>query len=596
MPGFTYTLELLEPLLANSLAGDANSALSLLYVPGSLVRGAAISVYCETHSVDAGDETTEVRRLFFDGRTRFLHAYPVITESERRSLPAPLAWHNRKRLQEGESKRARMNFDLSVKPELREQHELKGLGEARFCWLKPDDEKADRIAYWVATGEQLNVHTQRDAVLGRADEVRGAVFRYEALPAGLKLKGVVLTKDKEDADTLGNLLKRTLRLGKSRSAGYGAVKVTVSEPFADGDEVEHELGRFLFEERRERKAEAERMREAQSDGDRPEYADAYEREMVEEEIEPQSPEETNTFRKFTLTLLSDTIVRDENGQHTLNPLPALARKLGREYGLELDNTRSFCKAEMVGGFNRKWGLPLPQVVAIAAGSLFTIKVTGDAPLPLSLLEQLQQEGLGERRLDGYGRVVAGWYYNPPKLWSKEDERDRQRAQVKSGQEPIPLTDEERRLAELMLSRLLRRDLDRMLQVRAGELRVKGNVSNSQLSRLRGLIFSVMGEASPVRRVGRMTEFLTREEEKSSAAWESLRRARVSTEGNPRLNEWIRRVLTEENSPWKELAKDPTQLKRSLGDITVEPDYAMAVEYRLRLIDAVLERKAKPSGE
>ena len=52
MPGFTYVLELLEPLLANSLAGDANSAQSLPYVPGSLIRGALINVYRQTHQLD----------------------------------------------------------------------------------------------------------------------------------------------------------------------------------------------------------------------------------------------------------------------------------------------------------------------------------------------------------------------------------------------------------------------------------------------------------------------------------------------------------------------------------------------------------------
>ena len=40
MNGLLYTLRTLEPVLANSLGGDANSAQSLPYVPGGLVRGA----------------------------------------------------------------------------------------------------------------------------------------------------------------------------------------------------------------------------------------------------------------------------------------------------------------------------------------------------------------------------------------------------------------------------------------------------------------------------------------------------------------------------------------------------------------------------
>ena len=45
MDGFTYTLTLQEPVLANSLGGDPNSANSLFYIPGGLVRGAAINAY-----------------------------------------------------------------------------------------------------------------------------------------------------------------------------------------------------------------------------------------------------------------------------------------------------------------------------------------------------------------------------------------------------------------------------------------------------------------------------------------------------------------------------------------------------------------------
>ena len=45
MKGLKYTLILEEPVLANSLAGDTNSARSLPYIPGGLIRGALVNAY-----------------------------------------------------------------------------------------------------------------------------------------------------------------------------------------------------------------------------------------------------------------------------------------------------------------------------------------------------------------------------------------------------------------------------------------------------------------------------------------------------------------------------------------------------------------------
>jgi len=86
MNGFTYTLTLLEPVLANSLGGEPNSANSLFYIPGGLVRGAAINSY--SGKKDAGDD--DFRRLFLDGSARFLNAYPLSENG--RSLPTPLKY------------------------------------------------------------------------------------------------------------------------------------------------------------------------------------------------------------------------------------------------------------------------------------------------------------------------------------------------------------------------------------------------------------------------------------------------------------------------------------------------------------------------
>src|SRR4051812_1461056 len=90
MTTIAYRLYLEQPLLATAPQGDQNSAVSYDYIPGSLVRGALIGRYHrQAASADLAADPA-ARRLFFDGTTLFLHAYPL-AECGGRTVPTPLA-------------------------------------------------------------------------------------------------------------------------------------------------------------------------------------------------------------------------------------------------------------------------------------------------------------------------------------------------------------------------------------------------------------------------------------------------------------------------------------------------------------------------
>ncbi len=89
MKVINYRIDLLEPTLVTSLQGDPNSAVAFDYLPGSVLRGILIGKYLGSKSADASDGT--LRRLFFDGTTRYLNGYPL-DAYDHPGLPVPVSW------------------------------------------------------------------------------------------------------------------------------------------------------------------------------------------------------------------------------------------------------------------------------------------------------------------------------------------------------------------------------------------------------------------------------------------------------------------------------------------------------------------------
>ncbi len=154
----TYDIELLEPLLATSLDGDPNSSVSYNMIPGSVLRGALIGGY----GIQKMD--TETRRLFFDGTTQFLNAYPLAydEEFEERHETHPLPLSLRKLKQEP-SKVVDFAHGLWDKVE-RLGASLFGRFEGQQLHLY----KMER---------RITIHTQRHREYGRARREQGAVYQ-----------------------------------------------------------------------------------------------------------------------------------------------------------------------------------------------------------------------------------------------------------------------------------------------------------------------------------------------------------------------------------------------------------------------------------
>lgn len=110
---------------------------------------------------------------------------------------------------------------------------------------------------------------------------------------------------------------------------------------------------------------------------------------------------------FSLTLRSPAIVRSPQGVPTTEVSPGVLEAYGFTVpsGLEWIRQASFVDPEVVSGWSLAWGLPKPTTLALAAGSVLTYRAPArERDAVLSLLEELEERGLGERVREGYGEV------------------------------------------------------------------------------------------------------------------------------------------------------------------------------------------------
>ncbi|MBI3950569.1 MAG: CRISPR-associated RAMP protein Csx10 [Acidobacteria bacterium] len=542
-----YRITLLEPTLVTALEGDPNEGVSFNYLPGSVLRGAVIKRYLRVKDLTALDAAdANARRLFFDGTTRYLNGYPL-DRLGRRSLPTPQSWQREKGNETD-------IFDFAVEIPDGDEKQWQGVGKPFYSLGEQEDENGGKHKVrLVQPDRHITVHTARTRRFGRAmpadkidlskGDIQGAVYRYEALAPGQTFQAIVLCDD-GDVNDLKAWLTGEATLGGSRSGGYG---------------------RASFE-------------------------------IVKEESAQNWRETGGTLApdvngKLIIALLSDAVLRDKYGQFVVNA-DVVTKALSEHLGITLSpykypdeitpGRRAFLGGEVIGGFNRKWGVPLPQALAVRMGSVFVYeKPEMDEQQLKAKLEKLEAEGIGERRTEGFGRIAVNWLTEP------ELKVDPTRPTPSITTVTILSGSDSERLLKRMAERLLRQRLDERLVSKANQTKIDNPPHNSQLSRLRNIIRDELMKEQPYPE--RVREFLDRVRERN-AARKQFERARI---GDTPLLEWLEETLQiTDESAWKSLLGFQAGDARKVGGVTASLTEALRTEYLLRLIDAVLARAAK----
>ncbi len=581
----TIHLHLQSPLLISQLGGgDPNSSVGFHYISGSTLRGAIISRYLADHRVDAGDP--DFQRLFLNGAVRFLNGYPLAANGKR-TLPLPLSWQRQKDVQTtvahdwaickpGTGGQAESSTDQGTEQTPGETPKQKGdtdkawkgIGDRKFCALQ--DHKAELFEPTM----QINIHIARED-RQRPTANGAAIFRYDALAAGQSFAAMIVADEAADLQTMKSLLPDGTRLplGGSRSAGYGWV--TVHYPKGQEDQP---------------------FTEPQTEWD------ALRLDTVS--TEP---------KQLIVTLLSDTLLQDpETGAYCADLKDAL--------GVEAEER--FVRLHKVGGFNRKWNLPLPQAEAISAGSVFVYPYSEALH---KTLRKLVEQGIGNRRAEGFGRIAVNWHQSAKigliEQGEAKDENADECEKIQAARQNRPEITQNQTLTQQMVKRLLRAQLDRLL-LQAINLHTihRRGMRNSQLSRIRVVARHVLEphhleKAVADKRIHGLADFLL---QLKKSARDQLERARIRQllESEPDKQEqrsttstnadskertsqepyydWLTQLAVVPDTVWSVL-QVPDQLP-TLGQIDAQLTAELAVEYTVRLIDGTAQLASREESD
>lgn len=263
-----------------------------------------------------------------------------------------------------------------------------------------------------------------------------------------------------------------------------------------------------------------------------------------------------------VTLLSDAIIRDSStGAYITEIDSAIGEKA----------KKVFMRTRIIGGFNRTWNLPIQQTIAIQAGSAFVYDDNSKLREHLSKLEPI---GIGERLAEGFGRFAIDW---------NKMEKIEIGSLASSPPKPVTLSSESEALAKIMVNRMMQTKLDQMLIEKINTLKIKNQQpKNSQLNSMRIIARRALRLKNPKK----IFDYLDGMKKTASSQFQG-----ATIEGHP-LSEWIKIIIQQDLFEVLSMNRDKLP---SISNVKPELKEDTALEYKIRLIDGVLNRALKEAN-
>ena len=450
-----YQIYLEEPLKMGK-QGNQDNEESLSYIAGSTLRGAvigkAINTWFENYIGDLSEEPLYSDILF--KKTKFYDAY--LAHEGKSLIPVPGVYYADKhdvRRAEHESEKtgsSQMTVHscgiLGEKPVQGEQR----IDTGKFCLLKQDELRIKNVK------KEANLHI----ALAQGEE-KSKMFRYEAIAKGQTFVGLIQCRSEEDALKYKNLLENAvIYLGGSKGSGYGRCIITKAECIS-WESARQEFAGFN--------------------------------------------EQQNTNNALVIYALSNLILTDEWGK----PTGRLSEKfLEERLGIcNVQLKQAYLSTFRTSGFNHTWKARQIQQTAVSAGSVYLY--TFDGTLDAEKVSKLEEDGIGVRKTEGFGRILINLPLGQKIKLQLEDEKDNFNL--------TPLTEKEKNAIELISAQIIEKREKEIIEMAANDtaqrnVGISAMFSITQISRLYFFLYEqqVMGKESIESQKEKIKFFLRKE--------------------------------------------------------------------------------------
>lgn len=338
-----YVLELKSQIISSIGSNDSSED----YLSGSSILGYFANQYIKTFNIDRDNahQDSIFAELFLNGNIKFSNAYITAYDYDRYHYidyfpcPASLVKY----------KNEDVYKDLAYESTEEQTKKVNGL-YAHFT---------EYSGFYIKSVEkELEYHHQRpkDRSIGHAIGKKdgqtnmGEFYQYNVLRKGQFFKGYISGNNKDLLLIVSLILQdKIITIGKSKTAQYGSAEII--------------LYNFINKH-------ANGNKKIIKKGD-----------------------------KFSIQLLSPMILTNVYGHYSSDP-DDLIERISQQIG-EISCENKFIKYKLVSGFNTKWMLPKPKMLAIDAGSIIKFTYLDEKDIDLSILER---NTYGLRTNEGFGVI------------------------------------------------------------------------------------------------------------------------------------------------------------------------------------------------
>lgn len=340
-----------------------------------------------------------------------------------------------------------------------------GYEKVRECEFVGYDEKR---YFKIRIPKTSNLH------LNKIDNI---LFRYESIKEGQVFQGIIKVENDEYIDEIIELFEnKIVYLGGSKGSGYGKCKLKNFKV------VETNPEDYYFNKKR-------------------------------------------SFKKnIYLIAMSDIIFRNEVGEYkTFISDDYISKQLNLK---DVKLQDSSIEVKSITSFNNKWNCFTPNIKAIKSGSVFKYEINGD--LDIGLISEFMDKGIGERKLDGFGRFIIVEELSD-KILNRQDNRENDKDDVINL--PNLNKDEKDQLMNIInkvYNNRLEDDISRKVIDLDKKIKNSRHMNESQWGNLKRLFDSLTYE-SPDDGKDKYDKYIKHIKEKRSASYNQISKLRYENE-------------------------------------------------------------------